>query len=66
MSDNLKMILRYVFTMLATTATSKGWLHVADSSSLVNGAIDVVTSIAALAPMVWAARNVNNAPKPAA
>lgn len=60
MNAQLAMILRYVFSMLLTTASQKGWLHVADVDSLVNTIIDAGTQVVAFAPVAWAYFKVNN------
>jgi hypothetical protein len=63
MSDNLKMLLRYAFTIVVTLAVSKGWIIPEVSSPLVDLLVNGVAYLVAALPAIYAWLRVDNTPK---
>ena len=63
MSDNLKMLLRYVFTLLVGLAVGRGWFTAEQSSQIVNVALEVAGIIVAMLPAGYAWLKVDNSVK---
>lgn len=65
MSDNLMMVVRYIFAMLMTAAVQRGWLHIENVDATVQLAVDFVGQAFAFIPVIYAAIFVKNTPKAA-
>jgi len=65
MSDNVKMFLRYGFSVIVAYGVGNGWFAVELGNEILETAMKVVEIVIALAPAVYAWRNIDNAPLPA-
>lgn len=63
MSDNLKMLLRYVFTLLVGLAVGRGWFTAEQSGQIVNVALEVAGILVAMLPAGYAWMKVDNSVK---
>lgn len=63
MTDNFKMLLRYVFTLLIGLGVGKGWFTIEQGNQIVTVALEVAAIIVAMLPAGYAWLKVDNTPK---
>ena len=63
MSDNAKMILRYLFTAAVMFAVGKGWLQTTQVGPVVDALLQFAAVVIALLPAGYAWLKVDNTPK---
>lgn len=63
MNDNVKMLLRYAVTGGVAFALGKGWLTPEQAGPVTDAVLQIGAAVLAVAPALYAAFFVNNAPK---
>lgn len=64
MMDNVMMFARYAISAGVAFALGKGWISAGAQGPLVDGLVQLVGVLIAVIPPIWAARKINNTPKP--
>ena len=62
--DNAMMFIRYAVSAGAAFALGKGWISAAAQGPLVDGIVQLAGVLIAVIPPIWAARKIDNSPKP--
>jgi hypothetical protein len=63
MSDNLKMLLRYLFAMAVAYGQGKGWFSVEQGNEIIRVGLEVAALVIGFLPAAYAWFKVDNAVK---